>query len=50
MLGMVAGESRPKDAKRVVAAVKAAVNVPVSIDSLDPEEIKAAVSAGLIWC
>ena len=45
-VGMVVGESRPKDAKRVVIAVKAAVNVPVSIDSLDPEEIKAAVSAG----
>ncbi len=45
-VGMVAGESRPKDAKRVVAAVKAAVNVPVSIDSLDPAEIKAAVEAG----
>jgi dihydropteroate synthase-like protein len=46
-VGMLVGESRPKDAKRVVAAVKAAVNAPVSIDSLDPEEIKAAVSAGV---
>ncbi len=45
-VGMVAGESCPKDAMRVVAAVKAAVNVPVSIDSLDPAEIKAAVEAG----
>lgn len=45
-VGMVACESRPKDAKRIVAAVKCAVSVPVSIDSLDPEEIKAAVSAG----
>ncbi len=45
-VGMVAGESSPKDAMRVVAAVKAAVNVPVSIDSLDPVEIKAAVEAG----
>lgn len=45
-VGMVAGESRPKDAARVVLAAKAAVNVPVSIDSLDPEEIKAAVAAG----
>jgi dihydropteroate synthase-like protein len=45
-LGMVAGESRPEDAKRVVLAAKAAVNVPLSIDSLDPDEIKAAVSAG----
>lgn len=45
-VGMVAGESRPSDAKRIVQAVKAAVTVPVSIDTLDPEEIKAAVSAG----
>jgi len=45
-VGLVVGESRPKDAKRVVAAAKAAVNVPVSIDSLDPVEITAAVSAG----
>ncbi len=45
-VGMVVGETRPKDAKRIVAAVKAAVNAPVSIDSLDSEEIKAAVSAG----
>ncbi len=45
-VGMVVGESKPKDAKRIVAAAKAAVNVPVSIDSLDPQEIKAAVGAG----
>ncbi len=45
-VGMVAGESRPVDAARVVKAVKDAVNVPVSIDTLDPTEIKAAVSAG----
>ena len=45
-VGMISGESRPKDAERVVAAVKEAVNVSVSIDSLDPEEIKAAVAAG----
>jgi dihydropteroate synthase-like protein len=45
-VGMVAGESRPCDAKRAVEAVKKAVNVPVSIDTLDPEEIKEAVAAG----
>ena len=45
-VGMVAGESRPADAKRAVEAVKQAVTVPVSIDSLDPEEIRAAVLAG----
>jgi dihydropteroate synthase-like protein len=46
-VGMVAGECRPADARRIVAAVKAAVDVPVSIDTLDPDEIKAAVSAGV---
>lgn len=45
-LGMLAGQSNPENAKRMVKAVKAVVNVPVSIDTLDPEEIKAAVSVG----
>ena len=42
-VGMVAGESNPSDARRIVQAVKEAVNVPVSIDSLDPAEIQEAV-------
>jgi len=45
-LGMVAGESRPEDARRVIAAAKKAVKVPVSIDSFDPNEIRGAVSEG----
>ena len=45
-VGMVAGESHPSDAKRIVALVKRAVDVPVSIDSLDPAEIREAVRAG----
>jgi len=45
-VGMVAGEPRPADAKRAVEAVKSVMNVPVSIDSLDPDEIRGAVSAG----
>jgi dihydropteroate synthase-like protein len=45
-VGMVAGESRPADAKRGVEAVKNVVNVPVSIDTLDPDEIREAVAAG----
>jgi len=45
-LGMLAGQSNPENAKRMVKAVKAVVDVPVSIDTLDPEEIKAAVSVG----
>jgi dihydropteroate synthase-like protein len=45
-VGMVAGESRPSDARRGVEAVKKVVDVPVSIDTLDPEEIREAVAAG----
>jgi dihydropteroate synthase-like protein len=45
-VGMIAGESRPHDARRAVEAVKGAVNVPVSIDTLDPAEAREAVSAG----
>ncbi len=43
---MIAGENRPEDAKRIVQAVKAVVDVPVSIDTLNPFEIEAAVLAG----
>ena len=45
-VGMVAGESKPSDAKRAVEAVKKTVNVPVSIDTLDADEIREAVAAG----
>lgn len=46
-IGMVAGQTSPQEVKRAVAAVKAAVNVPVSIDTLNPVEIEAAVQAGV---
>ena len=45
-VGMLAGESKPSEAKRIVGAVKSAVNAPVSIDTLDPDEIAGAVSTG----
>lgn len=45
-VGMVAGESQPLVAKRIVGWVKQVVDVPVSIDTLDPAEIKAAIEAG----
>ncbi|MEJ2242733.1 MAG: dihydropteroate synthase-like protein, partial [Candidatus Bathyarchaeota archaeon] len=45
-VGMIAGESRPLDARRIVEDVKSAVNVPVSIDTLNSFEAKQAVSAG----
>ena len=46
-VGMVAGESRPAEAKRAVGAIKSVVNVPVSIDSFDPLEIEEAVDSGV---
>jgi dihydropteroate synthase-like protein len=45
-LGMIVGENRPEDAKRIVKAVKMVVDIPVSIDTLNPVEIKEAVAAG----
>jgi dihydropteroate synthase-like protein len=45
-VGMVAGESQPEKAKHIVEWVKQVVDLPVSIDTLDPAEIKAAVQAG----
>jgi dihydropteroate synthase-like protein len=45
-VGMVAGESQPKKAAQMVRWVKEVVDVPVSIDTLDAAEIKAAVEAG----
>jgi dihydropteroate synthase-like protein len=45
-VGMCAGQTRPEDAKRAIQAVKSVVGVPVSIDTLNPVEIKAAVKAG----
>jgi dihydropteroate synthase-like protein len=46
-IGMVAGKSDPKNVERIVKAVKSVVDVPVSIDTLDPKEIQAAVYAGI---
>jgi dihydropteroate synthase-like protein len=37
---------RPEDAKKAVEAIKHVVQVPVSIDTLNPIEIEAAVAAG----
>jgi dihydropteroate synthase-like protein len=45
-IGMVAGENRSKDAGDLVRTVKKVVNVPISIDTLNPDEIREAVAAG----
>lgn len=45
-IGMIAGMNMPKDAARAITVVKEAMDLPVSIDSMNPTEIEAAVSAG----
>ena len=45
-VGMAAGESQPQKAAQLIHWVREVTNLPVSIDSLDPEEINAAVKAG----
>jgi len=45
-IGMLAGRSNPESAKALVEEVKSAVDIPVSIDTLDSSEIRAAVDAG----
>jgi len=46
-VGMAAGESQPQKAAQLIHWVREVTNLPLSIDSLDPEEIKAAVKAGV---
>ena len=45
-IGMLAGRPSPESAKAIVEEVKSAIDLPVSIDTLDSSEIKAAVDAG----
>ena len=45
-IGMLAGESDPEAVGELVEAVRSTVGLPVSIDTLDPREIEAAVDAG----
>ncbi len=45
-VGMVAGISQPEEVERVVKAVKRAVDVPVSIDTIDSLEAESGVDAG----
>jgi len=46
-VGMVAGGGNPSKAKLAVRIVRRAVSTPVSIDTSDTEEIRAAVEAGV---
>lgn len=46
-IGMIAGMNMPNDATRAITVIKKEINLPVSIDSMNPKEIEAAVSAGV---
>jgi dihydropteroate synthase-like protein len=46
-VGMLAGEPKPDDVKRIVTLLKGILKVPVSIDSLNPEDIEAALRSGI---
>ncbi|KON30993.1 hypothetical protein AC482_02275, partial [miscellaneous Crenarchaeota group-15 archaeon DG-45] len=46
-IGMLAGRPMPGAVPGLIEAVRAAVDLPVSIDTLEPSEIEAAVDAGV---
>ncbi|MGD2142372.1 MAG: dihydropteroate synthase-like protein [Candidatus Bathyarchaeota archaeon] len=46
-IGMLANDPRPEAVEELVDTVKGAVDLPVSIDTLDPREIRAGVEAGV---
>lgn len=46
-VGMLAGEPKPNDAKRIVTLLKDKMKVPISIDSLNAEDIEAGLCSGV---
>jgi len=46
-IGMLAGRPAPEAIEGLVDAVRSSAGLPISIDTLDPAEIKAAVDAGV---
>jgi len=46
-LGMISGENNSKEIERLVNSVRSVTDVPISIDSLNEEEILAAVDSGI---
>jgi len=46
-VGMLAGDPKPETIGPIVAAIREAVSLPISIDTLNPEEIRAAADAGV---
>jgi dihydropteroate synthase-like protein len=46
-IGMLAGEPKPDDVRRILMLLKRKLKVPISIDSLNPEDIEAALRSGI---
>jgi dihydropteroate synthase-like protein len=46
-IGMLAGRPTPEKIKDIIETVRSAVKQPISIDTLEPSEIEAAVNAGV---
>ena len=46
-IGMLAGRQMPQKIEGIVNAVRTAVTMPISIDTLEPSEIEAGVEAGV---
>jgi len=46
-IGMLVGRQMPEKIEGIVEAVRTTVNLPISIDTLEPSEIEAAVEAGV---
>jgi len=46
-IGMLAGRPAPEKIRSIVETVRSSVNRPISIDTLEPSEIEAAVDAGV---
>lgn len=46
-IGMMAGESKPETVAKIIEAVRDTVDLPISIDTLNVEEIKASIDAGI---
>ena len=46
-IGMLAGNPRPESINQIVDALRDSVDIPISIDTLNPSEIKAAIDSGV---
>nr|MDO8098432.1 dihydropteroate synthase-like protein [Candidatus Njordarchaeota archaeon] len=46
-VGMLADETRPDDVKRAVSMLKRKLTIPISIDTISPEEIEEALFSGV---